>query len=122
MNTAFLATLLASLTGGKVSTYIFEFILALIPEVVEMIKELRAIEAEGPEKAKAVVETTAEFIDETMDDAIPEWKDLSEERRDRMLYGLVEWVYWGIELEDKFGKKKSKQLFKRALKKMRREV
>lgn len=121
MNTMFLSTLLAGLTGGKVSTYIFEFILALIPEVVVMIKELRAVEAEGPDKAKAVVETVAEFIDESMDDVIPEWKDLSEERRDRMLYGLVEWVYWGIELEDKLGKKGSKKLFKRALKRLRRD-
>lgn len=122
MNLAFLAPLLSGITGGKVSVQIFNFILGLIPAVVELVKNFRDMQDEsvrGSEKAKAVVETVAEMIDDDFDEVIPEWSELSEEKRDRMLYGLVEWVYWSIELSEKHGKHGSRKLFKRALLKVK---
>lgn len=124
MAPAFLAPLLSSLTGGAVAVDVFKFILDLIPHVTELVRELRELKEDGgqrvrgSEKAEAIVRTVAEMIDEEFDE-LPAWKNLTEERRDRMLYGLVEWVYWGIELEETHGKRGKRKLFKRALTKIR---
>ena len=118
MEFAFLATMLSGLTGGKVPAAVITFILKLIPTVAELIQGIREIEAEGPEKAKAVVVIVADEIDDRLDD-IPEWADLSEEQRDRMLYGLVEWVYWGLNLREKRGKRGSRKLLRTAFRKLK---
>ncbi len=114
MAASFLAPLLSSLVGGKVPVSVFTFILNLIPEIAEVIRELRDHKAKGREKSKATVAATAELIDEKLDD-IPEWRDLNEEQRDRMLYGLVEWVYWGMTIQEKHGKRGSRRLLRKAL-------
>jgi hypothetical protein len=121
MAPAFLATFLSGLTGGKVAVDVFKFILDLIPHVTDLVQQLRELKKDedgdkipGAEKAEAIVKSVASMIDEEFDE-LPAWKNLSEERRDRMLYGLVEWVYWGIELEGTHGKRGKRKLFGRAL-------
>jgi hypothetical protein len=117
-NVPFLASLLSSLVGGQIPAGIFRFILGLIPEIADVVQTFMDQKYKGGDKAAAVVAATAELIDEKLDD-IPEWADLSEEQRDRMLYGLVEWVYWGLTLKEKHGRRGSRKLMKLALRKLR---
>jgi len=115
---SFLAPMLSALTGSQIPASVFTFLLDLIPEIADVIRVLKDESASGSDKAKVTVEAAAELIDEKLDE-IPEWGDLSEEQRDRMLYGLVEWVYWGMTLQEKHGKRGSRKLLKKALRKLR---
>lgn len=124
MNNILIVQLLSGLFGGKVPINVLNFILKLIPEVAQLVRDLKRIkkddqgrDVDGPDKAEAAVRIIAEMIDEDLDD-LPEWSNLSEDRRDRMIYGLVEWVYWGIDLNDKHGERRTNKIFKKALKRL----
>ena len=71
----------------------------LIPAAIEVVRDLRRISADGADKRAAAISVLHEFIDEYLD-TLPHWKNISEERRDRILGGLVELILWLIEIED----------------------
>jgi hypothetical protein len=117
MSLSVLAPLLSGLTQGVVPARVFDVLLAVIPEVAEVIRGLMKERGAGKDKAKVTLDIAAEFIDERLDN-LPEWKELSEERRDVMLYGLVEWIYWSIQLKEKHGSSE-RPLLKKAITRLR---
>lgn len=92
-----------------------------IPATVEFIDELATDDSRpGHEKRQAVIGATHEYLDEALDH-IPEWSDVPEKRRDRMLGGLAEFAYWMSTLKSVAGRSgKIKGKIKRQLRKGRR--
>ena len=84
-----------------------ELIAEIIDHVWALVSELRDIEeAQGEDKRRAVVKAVGDWIDETLDDPIYlggalNWKEMGEERRDRLISSVIEISLWLMELRDK---------------------
>ena len=98
METVLLSVLRAAL-GAHVPSRVIDVLAQLIPAAIEVVKDLRRLAATGAEKQSAAVQVLKEFIDDYLD-GMPHWEDLSEERRDRILEGLVELSLWLIEVQE----------------------
>lgn len=75
----------------KVAKDIIKLILDTSLDFVEGLTSAQYKHLTGEEKRKFVISQVAEVIDENFDD-VPFWKRLSEERRDRLIAGVVEWA------------------------------
>ena len=104
--------------GGRVPRGALDLLIEIIPAAIQLIKNLRSVVVSGADKRSAAVETLGIFIDEELDD-IPEWSSLSEDRRDRILGGLIELILWFIELEEIHGESRGPGLITRALERIR---
>ena len=112
---------ISTLLGGRVPAGLISFLADLIPAVVETVQDLNEDAnsgVSGPEKAKAAVETLAEFIEEDLDD-IPEWSELGEEKRDIILNGLVELAYFVIDVQSRRGRRGARRVLRKASRKIR---
>jgi len=69
--------------------WVGELVAALLPAVFDLVKTLTAKDIPGADKRKIVVALVTEQLDEKMDD-VPEWKDLDEGARDRIIGGMAE--------------------------------
>lgn len=67
------------------------FLLAAISHSVELVAELESLPDSGEEKFKIAVQETKEFLDNEAD-FLPLWGTLTEEQRDRILTGIVEFA------------------------------
>jgi len=91
---------------------------AALPAVIDLVEELdTAKDRPGPERFQFVVVEVAAMLDEAMDE-IPEWGNLEEKERDRILGGLVELCLFIHRTSYK--KKRGKRDIRRALRKIRR--
>jgi len=81
---------LVSLLFPKAPQWVGSFITALVPAIIDLVEELQDHdELEGSEKRTFVIKEVAELLDDSFDD-IPNWTDLDESKRDRILGGLTE--------------------------------
>lgn len=65
-----------------------------IPEVIELVAELREESyMTGPQKRAVVVNEVRSLLDDSFDD-VPAWNKLGEEQRDRILDGLAELAHF----------------------------
>ena len=74
----------------KLAAWVPEMLAIAIPAVIEAVQELvENKQLDGSAKYKLVVTSVATLLDEALDD-VPEWGDLSEDKRDRILGGMTE--------------------------------
>ena len=96
-----------------------ELIAEIIDHVWALVSQLRDIKgAEGEDKRRAVVEAVGDWIDQTMDDPVYlggalNWKEMGEERRDRLISSVIEISLWLMELRDKRPRRVQFKLIKR---------
>tara|TARA_R100000664_G_scaffold11263_1_gene18340 strand:+ start:2588 stop:2956 length:369 start_codon:yes stop_codon:yes gene_type:complete len=96
-----------------------ELLSEILSHIVALIKQLREIEeAKGEDKRRAVVEAIGDWIDEELDDPVYlpgalGWEEMNEERRDRLLIGLVEITLWVLEVREDRPKKRQFKLIQR---------
>ena len=113
METVLVSVLRAAL-GAHVPSRVIDVLAQLIPAAIEVVRDLRRLAATGAEKQAAAVQVLKEFIDDYLD-GLPHWEDLSEERRDRILEGLVELTLWLIEVQELKDKRRHQGLIARAI-------
>lgn len=76
---------------------------ALIVGTVELVDELRdANDLDGAAKHRAAVEAVGRLVDNALD-PLPEWRELDEAQRDRILGGLVELAYLLVRAQGSHG-------------------
>lgn len=97
---------------------VINFLSQVLPTVIEVVSGLLKSEGKGKDKRYAAVTAISEFVDSSFDD-LPEWKELDEEQRDRMIAGWVETALFIIKVEGEGGKGSGKKLLKAALKKLK---
>ena len=70
--------------------WVAQLVAAALPVVVDLVEELdTAKDRPGAERFQFVVAEVASMLDDSLDE-IPEWSNLDEGQRDRILGGLVE--------------------------------
>lgn len=88
-----LALLFAQLLGmvwPGVPAWVAPLLAELVPAVVRLVAKLDDREdLPGADRAERAVREVGAFLDARLD-KFPEWRELSEEQRDRILLGLVE--------------------------------
>jgi hypothetical protein len=109
-----LPLILSAAFGGRIPQRAIALLCDIVPAAIKLIKSLREVDEEGTDKRIAAIEALREFIDNECDD-IPEWSALGEDRRDRILSGLIELVLWVVELEDLHGDRKGRALLRNAI-------
>jgi|TARA_A200000159_G_C7055861_1_gene228215 hypothetical protein len=92
-----------------------------VPATIEMVRELNDLKAEGKVKFDMAVSEIADLLDDAFDD-LPEWSDLSEEQRDRIVGGLVELAVFLEGLVGKMGKKETLRSAKSVMRSLRRKA
>ena len=120
MNALTIVTGIIEALFPKAPAWLLTFLVEVIPLVFNIVEALKASDAEGAEKFEVAVVHVGDALDDALD-GVPEWGELDEEQRDRILGGLVELALWVSKLVDKYGKKKAKRKLKGALKKLRDE-
>ena len=116
-----LPLILSAALGGRIPQRAISLLCDIIPAALKLVRSLREVDEEGVEKRIASIEALRQFIDSECDD-IPEWSALGEDRRDRILSGLIELVLWIVELEDLHGEKKGRHLLKHAILHLKRRA
>ena len=93
MSALLISSVLGTLIGGKIPGMLVDFLAEAIPVALDGVRKLRSMAGEGSSKASTIAELLAELADEHLDQRGFAWSSMTEEARDEMLYGLVEWVY-----------------------------
>lgn len=102
----------------KAPSWLAGLIATAIPAVHELVVRLKHQEGmKGEEKRVWVVSEVREILDDAFDD-VPEWSQLSEEARDRILAGLAELSLWISNLADDLGPVKTRKLLRKSLAKL----
>jgi hypothetical protein len=92
-----------------------------VPATIEMVRELNDLKAEGKVKFDMAVTEIADLLDDSFDD-LPEWSELSEEQRDRIIGGLVELAVFLEGLVGTMGKKETLRSAKSVMRSLRRKA
>jgi hypothetical protein len=89
----FLLSLLEALLGfffPAAPAWLLPMLDAALPGTVEIVHALEdRDDLSGPARARLAIEEVGALLDEALDD-VPEWRAISEARRDRIIGGLVE--------------------------------
>lgn len=107
-----------NLVFPKAPPWIATLLTTAIPAVMDLVEAIDdAADKNGPEKFEFVVEKVRELLDESLDD-LPEWGEISEDARDRILGGLVEFAVFVHKVADSDGSspKKARRKVRRAIK------
>tara|TARA_R100000655_G_scaffold33875_2_gene66498 strand:- start:460 stop:816 length:357 start_codon:yes stop_codon:yes gene_type:complete len=108
---------LFSLVFPRAPGWIARLISSALPAVIDLVEELDdAKDRPGPERFAFVVEETKEMLDASLDD-VPEWGELKERQRDRILGGLVELCLFIHRVSHR---KRGRKDIRKALRKIRR--
>lgn len=94
--------------------WIGELLAGLIPAIFELVSDLEALDMPGRKKAETVIKWTRETLDELLDD-VPEWRDLPEEKKDRILDGLNELALFAVRVGDSERSAAASRQLKKAL-------
>jgi len=79
-----------ALIWPNIPRWVGKFLYMALMSAVTLIQTLKSdIQMSGPEKRETVIREVGTLLDEALDD-VPEWKEVSEGQRDRILTGLVE--------------------------------
>jgi hypothetical protein len=94
-----LVVFLARTLGVSLPGFLGDVLLDLVKGVLWLVKQLQKSDAPGATKLDTAVALGRQFADDYLD-SIPAWKELDEERRDRILTGLVELILFFEHLRD----------------------
>lgn len=86
-----LVIFLARTLGVTLPGFLGDALVDLLKGISWLVKQLHKSPAKGASKLDTAVALAREFADDYLD-SIPAWKELDEDRRDRILSGLVELV------------------------------
>ena len=86
-----LLPILVRALAPKAPEWVLGLLIDGIPAVFEIVETLQETELKGPDKLELALKETAEALDEALD-GVPAWKDLTEDRRDIIVEGLVELI------------------------------
>lgn len=99
--------------------WVAQLIAAALPAVIDLVEEMDDLnDRPGNERFSFVITEVKELLDDGLDE-IPEWSELDEKQRDRILGGLVELCLFIHRVSYGKGKKKRKNV-RRAIRKIRR--
>ena len=102
----------------KAPEWMVMVILDLVPEVVDVVREVRE---DQKLDVTDIIKRVRSIIDNAFD-VIPEWETLGEDGRDEILNGLTRLALWLYEISDKVDGKVTPAQVKRATAKIRRHV
>jgi len=105
----------------KAPAWIAQLVSLALPATIEMVRELNEIKMEGSLKFNMAVSEISELLDDAFDD-LPEWSELSEEQRDRIIGGLVELAVFLEGLVGKMGKKETLRSARGVMRSLRRSA
>jgi len=92
----------------KAPEWVATFVGSVFPAVVELVDSFKDLdEFEGAQKFEFVVGTIRTLVDDALD-PLPLWGEKSEDERDRLIGGLVEWAYFIHQATERAGKTSSK--------------
>lgn len=106
----------------KAADWVALLVAALFSSSLDFVEEAQEWDdATGPEKGEAVRGSVEKYLDEAFDH-IPEWSELSEAKRDRIIVGNSELVLFIIETADGDGVdlKATRKKLRKARRKLRR--
>lgn len=87
----FLTPLIIKTVLPKAPAWVAGLIVDAIPAIIEIVETLQETGLQGADKFELATREVAEAFDEALDD-VPAWRDISEERRDLIIGGLVELI------------------------------
>jgi len=98
-----LKELLLLMLGKWLRVEELELLTSLLEVCWDLVSDLRSMDVTGQEKRELAIREVAEWIDRQFDNSLllPNalgWEDMTEERRDRILTGLVEIILWILEI------------------------
>ena len=102
----------------KAPPWISTLLTTAIPAVIDLVEAIDdAADKTGHEKFEFVVKEVREMLDESLDE-LPEWGEIEEEARDRILGGLVEFAVFVHKVADSNDEspKKARRKVRRAIK------
>lgn len=105
----------------KAPAWVAQLISLAVPASIEMVRELNDLKAEGKVKFDMAVSEIADLLDDSFDD-LPEWSELTEEQRDRIIGGLVELAVFLEGLVGTMGKKETLRSAKSVMRSLRRKA
>ena len=116
-----LPLILRAVFGSRVSPAVVDFFGNLIPVVVDLVRQLGTVKTGGSGKLEAAVLVVSAWVDDELDDLAPaEWRNLPEDRRDRIIAGLVELILFVDQITASRRQNAGEGLFRRALQVIRR--
>lgn len=86
-----LLPLIVKALAPKAPAWVQGLLIDGIPAIFEIVETLQETELQGAEKFDLAIREAATELDEALD-GVPAWSDISEERRDAIIGGLVELV------------------------------
>ena len=90
-----------------------------IPAIVRLVRTMETDDTtKGPDKARKIIIASRQAMDEALDE-IPEWREISEARRDRILGGIAELALFFTRLEEVKEPAKLRKLRKKIAKRLR---
>lgn len=95
---------LALLVPG-LSPKVTSAIAAVLPAAMKVVDDLADATTTGATKRESAIHHIERLLDDHLD-GVPEWSALGEEKRDRMLAGLVEWAVFLGSLADRKDRRK----------------
>lgn len=108
-----------SLLFPRAPAWVARLIAAALPAVADLVAELdEAKDRTGAERFTFVVTEVSEMLDDGLDE-IPEWSELDEKQRDRILGGLVELCLF---IHRTTKSKKNRKDVRRAIRKIKRGI
>jgi hypothetical protein len=102
----------------KAPGWISTLLTTAIPSVLSLVEAIDdAAEKTGAEKFEFVVREVREMLDDSLD-SLPEWGEISEEARDRILGGLVEFAVFVHKVAEDESPRKARRKVRRAIKRI----
>ena len=86
----------------------------VIPAVIDVVSVVSQSDKKGRAKRALIVKEIGDAFDEALD-VVPEWSELSEDKRDLILSGLVELILFIDKVVSNHGKKKARKLVRSAM-------
>lgn len=84
-----LVTWLVTLVAPKAPKWAVLLLAEVIPAAIDIVEALKTTDLEGADKFELAAEEVEQALDEAFD-TLPKWSEISEERRDLIISGLVE--------------------------------
>ena len=102
----------------KAPAWVGTLINTAIPAVINLVDAIDdAADKSGAEKFEFVIKEVSELLDDSLD-SLPEWGELEEEARDRILGGLVEFAVCINKVAEDEGPRSARRKVRRAIKKI----
>lgn len=121
----FLLSLITAIVGfiwPAAPAWLPKMIATALPASIEIVAALESrLDLSGSQRFALATEGVGELLDEALDE-VPEWRELSEARRDRILAGLVELALFSERVGSRAGGKADVRRTVRKIRDMERPV